>query len=245
MPRPSAMPMVSGKSLQFQTADLVAPATYELSNLLRVQAGTDGAMDVSLPAGARFVFLDHALAPVDMSLDDIGLAFNWRFGPASRDIGHPSYVAPTHTFAGAGLRPYSPVHVRGSRDPAATSRITWTRRTRIGGDAWSAGDVPLARGKRALRDRHPRRQHRQAHNLHNITIRHVFCRRPDRRLRRSAVRLHDPHPPDRRRLRPRHPAHRRRLSVVRADIAQLTMPSTVLHALGLVPRVPRTRLPRI
>ncbi len=128
--------------LQFETADLVAPATYELSNLLRAQVGTDGAMEVSLPAGARFILLDRALAPVDMSLDDIGLAFHWRFGPASRDIGHASYVAATHTFTGVGLRPYSPVHVRGTRT-AGDLTITWTRRTRIGGDAWSAADVPL------------------------------------------------------------------------------------------------------
>ena len=129
--------------IQFETADLVAPATYELSNLLRAQAGTDGAMTASLPAGARFVLLDRALAPVDMSPPDVGLAYNWRFGPASRDIGHPSYVAATHAFTGAGLRPYSPVHVRGTRT-AGDLTITWKRRTRIGGDAWSASDVPLA-----------------------------------------------------------------------------------------------------
>jgi hypothetical protein len=129
--------------LQFETAELVAAATYEISNLLRAQAGTDGAMAALLPAGARFVLLDRTLAPVDMSPDDIGLAFNWRFGPASRDIGHASYVAATHAFTGAGLRPYSPVRVRGTRTGGDLT-ITWTRRTRIGGDAWSAADVPLA-----------------------------------------------------------------------------------------------------
>jgi hypothetical protein len=129
--------------LQFETAELVSPATYELSNLLRAQAGTDGAMTASLPAGARLSLLDRALAPVDMSPDDIGLAFNWRFGPASRDIGHASYVAAIHAFTGAGLRPYSPVHVRGTRTGGDLT-ITWTRRTRTGGDSWSASDVPLA-----------------------------------------------------------------------------------------------------
>ncbi len=129
--------------LQFETAGLVAPATYELSNLLRAQAGTDGAMANSLPAGARFVLLDSALAPVDMSPDDVGLAFNWRFGPASRGIGHASYAAATHAFVGAGSRPYSPVHVRGVRSGGDLA-ITWTRRTRSGGDSWSADDVPLA-----------------------------------------------------------------------------------------------------
>jgi hypothetical protein len=129
--------------LQFETAVLVAPATYELSTLLRVQAGTDGAMLSSLAAGARFVLLDRALMPVDMSPADVGLAFNWRYGPASRDIGHASYASATHTFAGAGLRPFSPVHVRGQRNGSGDLAISWIRRTRINGDAWTSGDVPL------------------------------------------------------------------------------------------------------
>jgi hypothetical protein len=128
--------------LQFQSAVLVAPATYELSGFLRAQGGTDGAMQSLLPAGARFVLLDRAIAPVEMAPDDIGLTHNWRFGPASRDLGHASYAAATHTFTGAGLRPLSPVHVRGSR-AGGDLVVAWTRRTRINGDVWGAGDVPL------------------------------------------------------------------------------------------------------
>ena len=132
--------------LQIETAVLVAPATYELSTLLRAQAGTDGAMLPSLAAGARFVLLDRALTPVDMAPADIGLTFNWRFGPAARDIGHASYASATHTFSGVGLRPFSPVHVRGARDGSGDLVISWIRRTRINGDAWTAGEVPLAEG---------------------------------------------------------------------------------------------------
>jgi hypothetical protein len=129
--------------LQFQTATLVAPATYELSSFLRAQAGTDGAMLPSLAAGARFVLIDAALTPVDMSSADIGLPFNWRFGPASRNLGDATYATASHTFTGAGLRPLSPVHVRGSR-ASGDLTITWVRRTRIGGDSWGAPEVPLA-----------------------------------------------------------------------------------------------------
>jgi hypothetical protein len=128
---------------QFESAMLIAPATYELATLLRAQAGTDGAMRPSLVAGVRFVLLDRALTAVDMSLADVGLAFNWRFGPASRDIGHASYASATYSFTGAGLRPFSPVHVRGIRNGSGDLAITWVRRTRINGDAWTAGDVPL------------------------------------------------------------------------------------------------------
>ena len=130
--------------LQFETAVLVAPATYELSTLLRAQAGTDAVMLPSLVADARFVLLDRALTPVDMAPADVGLAFNWRFGPAARDIGHASYASATHTFTGVGLRSFSPVHVRGTRNGSGDLAISWIRRTRINGDAWTAGDVPLA-----------------------------------------------------------------------------------------------------
>jgi hypothetical protein len=129
--------------LQFQTADLVAPATYELSLFLRGQAGTEGAMRAPLAAGARIVLIDAAVTRVDMSADDVGLAFNWKVGPARRAIGDASYADATHAFAGVGLRPLSPVHVRGARDTGGDLNLTWIRRTRIDGDSWDTVEVPL------------------------------------------------------------------------------------------------------
>jgi hypothetical protein len=128
--------------LQFQNAVLVAPATYELSLFLRGQAGTESAMRSPLAAGARFVVLDAAVARVDMTQDEVGLSYIWKCGPANRDLGHPSYVEVAHAFSGIGLRPLSPVHVRGARSGGDLT-ISWTRRTRLGGDSWDAADVPL------------------------------------------------------------------------------------------------------
>jgi hypothetical protein len=95
-----------------------------------------------LAAGARFVLLDAAPTLVDMSQDEIGLAYTWRCGPANRDIGHASYLETTHVFTGVGLRPLSPAHVRGLRS-AGDLAISWIRRTRLGGDSWDAAEVPL------------------------------------------------------------------------------------------------------
>jgi len=128
---------------QYATAELVAPRTYALRGLLRGQAGTDAAMIATLPAGTRVVFLSEALAAVDVSLSEIRVPLNWRVGPAVHDIGHAAYVARTHTFAGLGLRPYAPVHVRGRRSGTDLA-VSWTRRTRIGGDSWEQPDVPLS-----------------------------------------------------------------------------------------------------
>jgi hypothetical protein len=128
--------------IQFRSARLTATRTYELSILLRAQRGSDGNVAATVPAGARFVLLDGALRPVDMTRDDVGLTFNWKSGPANRDIGHASFVSQSHTFRGTGLRPYSPAHIRGTRNNGDVT-ITWQRRTRAGGDSWDTPDVPL------------------------------------------------------------------------------------------------------
>jgi hypothetical protein len=131
------------EALQFLAATLTAPATYTLTGFLRGQAGTEHAMRSPVAAGARFVLLDGALARIDLTEDEIGLPFNWKCGPASRDIGSPNYVTLAHTFAGEGLKPLSPVHVRGNRDGSGDLALTWIRRTRTGGDSWDAIEVPL------------------------------------------------------------------------------------------------------
>jgi hypothetical protein len=128
--------------IQFQSATLVAPATYELSLLLRGQQGTEGEMTTSLSAGARFVLLDAALTTLDLTPDEIGLPFNWRYGASNRDLGSTAFATTVHAFTGIGRRPFAPVHIRGRRD-AGDVHISWIRRTRIGGDSWEVAEVPL------------------------------------------------------------------------------------------------------
>jgi hypothetical protein len=128
--------------LQFQSAVLTEPATYELSLLLRGQAGTEDAMRTPVAAGARFVLLDAAVARVDMSPDEIGLDYTWACGPASRPLGDPAYLEAHHAFTGRGLEPLAPVHLAGTRSGHDLA-FSWIRRTRIGGDSWEAVEVPL------------------------------------------------------------------------------------------------------
>ena len=129
--------------MQFETAGLVAPRTYELSGLLRGQAGTEHAMAMLLPAGARFVLIDGALARIGQTLDELGLPFNWKVGPSRRDLGDASYGHRSHAFRGEGLKPLSPVHVRATRELDGSLSISWLRRTRTGGDTWETAEVPL------------------------------------------------------------------------------------------------------
>jgi hypothetical protein len=130
--------------LQFQTATLVAPSVYDLSVLLRGQFGTEAAMRNPVAAGARFLLLDEAVTSVDMTAGDIGLVLNWRYGPAGEPLDDLAFRTQAHAFTGRGLRPLSPVHLRGKRDPANGDwTFLWVRRTRIDGDSWEPADIPL------------------------------------------------------------------------------------------------------
>jgi hypothetical protein len=83
-----------------------------------------------------------------MTTDEIGLPYRWRYGAGNRDIASSSYAEATHAFTGLGLRPLSPVHIRGSR-ASGDLTIRWVRRTRVGGDTWEGPEVPLGEEREA------------------------------------------------------------------------------------------------
>ena len=140
---PSATTTASGRCCSSLSAVLTAPATYAaLAACCAARpAPSTPCARRSPPAPASSCSTARSRR-VDMTEDEVGLAFNWRCGPASRDIGSPTYVEVAHAFTGRGLKPLSPVHVRGTRS-AGDLALTWMRRTRIGGDSWDGVEVPL------------------------------------------------------------------------------------------------------
>ncbi|MBV0891943.1 glycoside hydrolase/phage tail family protein [Paracoccus sp. Z118] len=124
--------------MQFADAVPVGPGLWEISRRLRGQAGTDAAMRDVWPAGSVVVLIDEALRQMTLPPTARGQMRWWRIGPATRPPEDPSYRQLGHAFAGLGLRPLSPCHLRAhGRD------LRWIRRTRIGGDGWDGLDVPL------------------------------------------------------------------------------------------------------
>src|SRR6185312_12919935 len=96
------------------------------------------AMRDPVAAGARFILVNSAVTATNLRPDEIGLTLNYKFGPASEGLDEPSYGSAAHAFLGLGLRPLSPVHLHGKRNPANGDwTLLWTRRTRIGGDSWA------------------------------------------------------------------------------------------------------------
>ena len=133
--------------VQAGAADLIAPGRYHLTQLLRGQRGTEGAMGNPAPVGARVVVLDEALASLSIAEADLGLPWNWRIGPAGRSVSDETFVAKSFTAVGVGLRPFSVAHVeqpwRRPRTPGDLT-IRWTRRSRaLAADSWGGLDVPL------------------------------------------------------------------------------------------------------
>lgn len=130
--------------LQFAEADLIGPDTYALRMRLRGQQGSDGVMALNWPAGAVAVMLDARLEQLPLALDALGLAQSYRVGPASRPLSDPSHRDHAAVFAGVGLRPYRPTHLRAVSLPNGDLAVSWIRRSRQGGDGWGSVEVPLA-----------------------------------------------------------------------------------------------------
>lgn len=127
---------------QFGAAEIAGTDTYDLTQRLRGQAGTDGATAMNWPVGSIFVLLDGTPAQIALASSARGVTQHFRYGPGSRPLGDPSYQYRTDAFSGAALRPYSVAHLREAVSGGDTD-LTWIRRARKDGDGWD-GDVPLS-----------------------------------------------------------------------------------------------------
>jgi hypothetical protein len=128
--------------VQFAQAAPTGDRTFEISQLLRGQAGTSAMIQDAWPAGSFVVVMDGSPTQIAVPSASRGLARHYRYGPAKHPVGAPSYKYAVHAFEGAGYRPYPVVHLT-RRVEAGAHRFDWIRATRIDGDMWGQGDVPL------------------------------------------------------------------------------------------------------
>ena len=130
--------------VQFREAELIGERIYRLRGLLRGQAGTEPLIAPVLPAGADMVLLDGSERQITLSPDHLWRERHLRVGPAERDYADARYRHLTVVPRGVGLRPYAPAHLAARRGASGAITLHWVRRTRTGGDAWEAAEVPLA-----------------------------------------------------------------------------------------------------
>ena len=127
--------------IQFANADLVGDRTYDVSRLLRGQAGSEQAMAPVLAAGAPFVMLDPQIVTIASGIAALERTLQLRVVASGRDIGDPSALALDVTPHATALKPLAPVHVKAARGDSGVT-ISWVRRVRVDGDSWE-GEVPL------------------------------------------------------------------------------------------------------
>jgi len=131
--------------IAFSGAELLAPGRYRLTGLLR---GLGNGVSRAAASGARIVVLDEACQAMTLAPNERGVPLELTAVaagyPASDDAATRREVPPV----AADLIPLAPVHLVLGRTAGAL-RVDWIRQTRIGGDDWSAPDVPLGEASEA------------------------------------------------------------------------------------------------
>lgn len=132
--------VLGSEILQFKTVTDLGGNKYRLSRLLRGRRGSEGSM--SHGAGAVFVLLSRStISRVGFDSSEIGILRHFKAVSNGRVLA--TTAAKPFICNGASLKPYAPVHIRGSRDGSNNLTITWVRRTRTGGAWRDYVDVPL------------------------------------------------------------------------------------------------------
>jgi len=134
--------------VQWRNATIVAAQTWSLTGLLRAQMGTENAMNSGAAASSGFVLLDNILQSTVGSAQ-FKVPLNWKFGPASKDIGDTTYRQVAYTPQGINQRPLSPVQLSASRTGVNDLTLSWIRRDRKGADNWEVPNIPMSESMEA------------------------------------------------------------------------------------------------
>ena len=129
--------------LQFSTAELVGADTYELSDLLRGQVGSDSVMENACPAGRDCVLISNALKPLPLELGSLGEELLFRYGPLHMEETSFAWQAAEGNVRRAGLICLAPVHLRAGLSDKNNIEISWVRRGRIDADDFEAANIIL------------------------------------------------------------------------------------------------------
>jgi hypothetical protein len=126
--------------VQFRTATKISDAEWRLTGLLRGRRGTEHVVGSS-QVGDRVVLLSGAgIARLPLDASAIGATRMHKAVTVGTSVDDATEIA--FQPSGAALRPFAPVHLRGSR-VANDWLLAWTRRTRLGGTLRGGVDVPL------------------------------------------------------------------------------------------------------
>jgi hypothetical protein len=133
--------LIGDEVVQFRTATLTAPQTYQLSGFLRGRKGTEERISAAA-AGVRFVLLSGAgIVRTPQTLADIGVPRSWKAVSIGTEVA--AAVAFPFTDAGRSLQPLAPVLLAGTRNGGGDLAISWVRRTRLDASWRDNVDAPV------------------------------------------------------------------------------------------------------
>ncbi|MBU1305511.1 MAG: glycoside hydrolase TIM-barrel-like domain-containing protein, partial [Alphaproteobacteria bacterium] len=123
----------------FAGAELIGPARYHLTGLLRGLQGTGPAMGPISP-GRRVMALDARVAVVPVAPDWLGDTRALRAYAGSADL---TGTALSVIAEPSAALPLSPVHLQARRLDNGDIAVSWVRCSRADGDGWGLAEVPL------------------------------------------------------------------------------------------------------
>jgi hypothetical protein len=134
--------LLGGEIIQWKTATALGDNKFRLSGLHRGRRGTDFAI-ATHKIGEAFVVLDtDTTKRIAAGSSEIGLTRFFKEVSLGSDFDDVTVTA--FANAAVGLKPYSPVQVKATRDGPGNITITWIRRTRVGGEWRDLVDAPLS-----------------------------------------------------------------------------------------------------
>lgn len=133
--------LIGDEIIQFRDATLIGGdgKFFRLSYLMRGRLGTEWATNLH-SSGERFCLLDAKLLKTSIPISFFGVDKYYK--PVSVGDSLANTTEQTFTYTGKNLKPWSPVNVVGSRITDDLN-ISWTRRTRFGGELRDSVDIPL------------------------------------------------------------------------------------------------------
>ena len=126
--------------VQFQNAELIGESTYKLTRMLRGRQGTEWAI-AGHAVGDRFVLISPALYTTAIANNLIGRELYYKGVSVGNSLATTDEEA--FTYTGRNLKPFSPVHVSGSRNSGGDLTISWIRRSRVDSEWRDGVGIPL------------------------------------------------------------------------------------------------------
>lgn len=123
------MAMIGDEIVQFTNAELLSENLYKISGFLRGRMGTEIFVG-SHKKGDRFILLDHKVLEVEIPITLLGATNKYSFVSDGEKLEGADQTE--FTWYGNILKPLSPVHLSYEHSDTEV-KISWFRRTRIGG----------------------------------------------------------------------------------------------------------------